>query len=78
MSATSSLGRLTAAWLSPRSWSLARWRCEAVERAGHSADRGVGDTRIERGGVELGVAEQHLDDPDVGILLLGRIIPLSG
>jgi len=31
-------------------------------------DRGVGDTGVTGGGVEFGVAEQHLDDADVGIL----------
>src|SRR5215467_11830164 len=45
-----------------------RWWREPVERAGHGADRGVGDTGITGRGVELGVAEQHLDDADVGIL----------
>ena len=34
-----------------------------------AADRGVGDAGVKRGGVELGVAEQHLDDADVGVLL---------
>jgi hypothetical protein len=41
---------------------------EPIERAGHGADRGVGDTGVPRRGVELGVAEQYLDDADVGIL----------
>jgi len=43
-------------------------RREPVERAGHGADRGVGDTGVTGRGVELGVAEQHLDDANVGIL----------
>jgi hypothetical protein len=52
--------------LHPRSRSpFSRWR-EPVERAGHSADRGVGDPGITSRGVELGVAKQHLDDADVG------------
>src|SRR5215212_3993576 len=69
MSATSSLGRLTAAGLTLGSRFLLEWRCEPVERADHGADRGVSDAGVESGGVELGVAEQHLDDADVGILL---------
>ena len=28
-----------------------------------------GDTRIERGGVELGMSQQDLDHPDIGVLL---------
>jgi len=41
---------------------------EPVERAGYGADRGVGDTSVTGRGVELGMAEQHLDDADVGVL----------
>src|SRR5271163_3059419 len=44
-------------------------RRESVERAGHAADRGIGDPRVTGGGVELGVAEQHLDDANIGVLL---------
>src|SRR3954452_15825333 len=69
MSATSSLGRLTAAGLTLGSRFLLEWRCEPVERADHGADRGVSDAGVKSGGVELGVAEQHLDDADVGVLL---------
>jgi hypothetical protein len=54
--------------LCPRSRPPFGWRREPVERAGHGADRGVGDTGVTGRGVELGVAEQHLDDADVGIL----------
>jgi hypothetical protein len=43
-------------------------RREPVERADDAADRGVGNPRVKGGGVELGVPEQHLDYPDVGIL----------
>src|SRR3954447_26159795 len=35
---------------------------EPVEPAGYGADRGVGDAGVTGRGVELGVAEQHLDD----------------
>jgi|HubBroStandDraft_6_1064221.scaffolds.fasta_scaffold286727_2 hypothetical protein len=47
---------------------LGQW-CEPVERAGHATDRAVGDAGVKGRGVELGVAEQHLDDADVGVLL---------
>src|SRR5438270_8820065 len=69
MSATSSLGRLTAAGLTLGSRFILEWRCEPVERADHGADRGVSDAGVKGRGVELGVAEQHLDDADVGVLL---------
>src|SRR5262249_59257298 len=51
---------------------------EPVERAGDAADRGVGDAGVTGGGVELGMAEQHLDDPDVSILfqeMRGEAVP---
>jgi hypothetical protein len=57
-SATSSLGRLTAAGLGSGSRPpRGQWR-EPVERAGHVADRGVGDPRVTGRGVELGMAER--------------------
>src|SRR5512143_1353708 len=69
MSATSSPGRRTAAGLHSGSRPpFGQWH-EPVERAGHGADRGIGDAGVQRGGVELGVAEQHLDDADVCVLL---------
>ena len=43
-------------------------RREPVERADDAADRGIGDARVKGGGVELGMAEQDLDDADVGVL----------
>src|SRR5208282_4469283 len=45
-----------------------------VQGAHHLADRGGGHARIERRRVELGVSEQHLDDPDIDVLLekMGR------
>src|SRR5882672_9062327 len=58
-SATSSLGRRTAAGLRPLSRPPSAERREPVERAGYRADRGVGDARVKRRGIELGVAEQH-------------------
>jgi hypothetical protein len=68
MSATSSPGRRTAADLYSGSRPPFGQRHEPVERAGHGADRGIGDAGVQRGGVELGVAEQDLDDADVGVL----------
>src|SRR5580704_13701515 len=44
-------------------------RDEMFERAGDLAERLEGDARIERGGIELLVPEQHLDHADVGLLL---------
>ena len=43
-------------------------RREPVERASHSTDRPIGDARVKGRGVELGMAEQHLDDTDVSVL----------
>src|SRR5438132_5210258 len=70
-SATSSLGRLTAAGLGSGSRPPRGERREPVERTGHTTDRGGGDAGVKRRGVELGVTEQHLDDADVGVLFQG-------
>src|SRR5712691_3895592 len=77
-SATSSLGRLTAAGLGSGSRPRRGQRREPVERADHTADRGGGDAGVKRRGVELGVAEQYLDDADVGVLfqeVRGEAVP---
>jgi hypothetical protein len=42
---------------------------EAVERAHDRADRVGGHPRIEAGGLELGMAEQDLNHPDIDLLL---------
>ena len=42
---------------------------QTLERTGHRADRLGRNTRIECGGIELGMPQQHLDDTDVDILL---------
>ena len=49
-------------------------QAEPVQRAHHFADRACGHARVKRRRVELGVAEQHLDDTDIDILLqkMGR------
>jgi len=41
---------------------------DAVERAHDLADRLGGDAGIERRGVELGMPQQDLDHPNVGVL----------
>src|SRR5271165_2042728 len=66
ISATSIAGRDTG---EPRSGGRCYLGEQQVERAGDLADRLDGDTCVERRGVELLVAEQHLDDADVGLLL---------
>ena len=51
---------------------------QKVERAGHLAERADGDAGVERGGVELFVSEQNLDDPNIGFLLQqmgGKAVP---
>jgi hypothetical protein len=44
-------------------------RDEMFEWAGDLAERLEGDARIERGGIEFLVPQQHLDHADVGLLL---------
>src|ERR1700738_2543618 len=56
MSATSSDGRDTKSLVSGRRLRLRR--CDAVERAHDLLDRFGGNARVERRGVELGMAEQ--------------------
>src|ERR1700736_5318218 len=65
ISATSSAGRIKSRALRGR---LHR-RDEVLERAGDLAERLEGDAGVERRRIELLVAEQHLDDADVGLLL---------
>src|SRR3974390_643811 len=65
ISATSSAGRDKSRALGGR---LHR-RDQLLERAGDLTQRLEGDARIERRRIELLVPEQHLDHPDVGLLL---------
>lgn len=44
-------------------------RDDPVERAGHGLDRAGRDLGVDCGRVDLGVAEQHLDDADIDVLL---------
>jgi len=49
-----------------------------IERAYHLADRIRGDARVERGGVELGMAQQDLDHADIDAVLQemgGKAVP---
>src|SRR5919205_195119 len=66
MSATSSAGRMAGSGARIVAFHQ---QPEMLERARHRPDRLGGDAGIEGGGVELGVAEQDLDDPDVDVLL---------
>src|SRR5829696_6954470 len=70
MSATSRAGRgMSAGALGRRLVWLRPQRREPIERAHDHADGVGGDTRIERGGLELGGPEQDLDHADVDVLL---------
>src|SRR5215204_3989848 len=70
MSATSRAGwGMSAGALGRRLVWLRPQRREPIERAHDHADGVGGDTRIERGGLELGVPEQGLDHADVDVLL---------
>src|ERR1700736_5059687 len=69
ISATSSDGRDTRRASGGRFDALPELGCNAIERAHDLPDGLGGDTRIERGGVELGMSQQDLDHPDIGVLL---------
>ena len=63
---------------SGRRFGLLELSRDAVERAHDLLDRLGGDARIERRGVELGMAEQDLDHPDIDVLLEqmgGKAVP---
>src|SRR5664280_1809993 len=68
MSAASSDGRDTRRASGGRLSALLELACNAIERAHDLPDGLGGDPRIERGGVELGVPQQDLDHPDIGVL----------
>src|SRR6516165_12494544 len=68
-SATSSLGRRTAARLGLGSRpALDQW-CQPVEWAGYGPDRRIGDAGVQRRGVELGVTQKCLNHTNIDILL---------
>src|SRR5258705_13714407 len=70
MSATSSDGRDTISLTSGgRFGALLELGRNAIERAHDLPDGLGGDSRIERCGVELGMSQQDLDHPDIGVLL---------
>src|SRR6202022_3758813 len=77
ISATSSAGRATRRALAGRH-GLPELARDVIERAHHLTDRLGGNARIQRRGVELGVAEQHLDHADIDVLLQemrGKAVP---
>src|SRR6185503_2781406 len=57
-------GRALGGWLDPLDLTG-----DMLQRAHDLLDRLGGDASIESGGVELGVPEQHLDHPDIDVLL---------
>src|SRR5712691_5973098 len=69
ISATSKAGRDISASASAARPDLLEFERDVLQRAHVLADRPGGDAGIERRGVELGVAEQHLDHADVDVLL---------
>src|SRR5205085_12134687 len=69
MSATSKAGRDISASASTGWPDLPELERDVLQRTHDLADRLGGDAGIERRGVELGMAEQHLDDADVDVLL---------
>src|SRR5258705_12090343 len=70
MFATSSDGRDTISLVSGRRFgALLELARNAIERAHDLPDGLGGDTGVERRGVELGVPQQDLDHPDIGVLL---------
>src|SRR5450432_1823878 len=68
MSATSSDGRDTRRASGGWFGTLLELARDAIERAHDLPDGLGGDPRIERRGVELGVPQQDLDHPDIGVL----------
>src|SRR5450631_4903620 len=54
--------------LSGRFGALLELARNAIERAHDLPDDLGGDTRIERRGIELGMTQQDLDHPDIGVL----------
>src|SRR5439155_24230092 len=69
ISATSKAGRDISASASAGRPDLLELERDVLQRAHDFADRLGGDAGIERGGFELGVSEQHLDESDIDVLL---------
>src|SRR5271167_1252378 len=67
-SATSRRGRAMRPWSGGR-LSAREIEAQALERALDVADRVDGDAGVERGRLQLGVSEQHLDHANIDILL---------
>lgn len=78
MSATSSEAPTGSAGRRCRSFLAFRQRHQPVERPGDGVDRPGGDFGVDRGGVDLGMAEKHLNDADIDLLLeqmSGKAVP---
>src|SRR6516164_3730185 len=76
-SATSREGRATRPWSGGRR-SLRQPDVQPVQRTLDVADRVDGDAGVERGRLELGVAEQHLDHANIDALFEqvgGKAVP---
>src|ERR1700732_1660377 len=69
ISATSKAGRATPRRVLGGRSNLLELERDMLQRAHHLLDGLGGNPRVERGAIELGVTEQHLDDPNVGVLL---------
>src|SRR6267154_1825270 len=68
-SATSSASRDMRCALAGRLVLRGAQRCQTIQRAHDFANGVGGNTGIERGGLELGVAKQDLDHPNINVLL---------
>ena len=68
MSANSRVGRDVTSW---RAWWRQRawWLTQLVQRADRGGDHSGGDGGVAGGGVDSAVAEQRLDDAEVGAVL---------
>ena len=56
----------------PAAWASGGQRRETIERAHDRADRVGGDVRVERGRIELGMAEQNLDQTRTSVFCSSR------
>ena len=69
---------MTAGDLCRRLGPLSHQRCEAIQWAHHRPDRAGGNVLVECGGVEPGMAEQDLDQANIGLMLKqmsGKAVP---
>src|SRR5215831_16420246 len=76
--AISSFGRRTAVRLSLGSRPPVDQLCEPVKWAGYGPDRAIGDARVKRRGVQLGMTQKSLNHANIDILLeevRGKAVP---